>query len=583
MSEAQLMVVLRMGIAAYKQGGQHDVMKVIHNTAKRGKILPIKKLILIHRLGALRVAKNYTKGYSDVQAKVRDATSNDPWGPSGTQMNELAQMTYNQQEFVEIMEMLDKRLNDKGKNWRHVFKALTVLDYCLHAGSENVVLYFKDNIYIIKTLKEFQYIDEDMKDQGANVRQKAKDISNLLMDESRLRDQRRSRAHMRDRMVNGQPVGNDDDENENVRRRSQSVPPSRGPTNGQRRSRKEEDDLKKALELSKRSLEEENERHGRLTAEERDLAEALKLSKEEEAKRLKAIEDSNSRALFDDGTQLSGPTPTASNPFPLIDTSLGQQQSLHPQFTANPYWAQQQQQLASQQAQQQAEYEWMLQQQQQQQQQQAQLQAIQQQQQESWMRQQMLIQQQEQQQQALYQQQLQDQQQQQFFQPQIQPQPTGYGSNNPFALAAGTANFSSPAPPVPSFDFAPAASPAPQPQQYQPQQYQPQQYQPQQHPPRPQSQPSSFSTPQPPSPTTANTQANARRPNVITSNKHSELNSLFANRDDGQDTFGNIGALRYGSQAGALLSQSTGTNPFAKTNGASQQQQPRNDQPFFSI
>jgi len=46
--------------------------------------------------GALRVAKNYTKGYSDVQAKVREATSNDPWGPSGTQMNEIAQMTYNQ-------------------------------------------------------------------------------------------------------------------------------------------------------------------------------------------------------------------------------------------------------------------------------------------------------------------------------------------------------------------------------------------------------------------------------------------------------------------------------------------------------
>lgn len=46
--------------------------------------------------GIVRVAKNYTKGYSDVQAKVRDATSNDPWGPSGTQMNELAQLTYNQ-------------------------------------------------------------------------------------------------------------------------------------------------------------------------------------------------------------------------------------------------------------------------------------------------------------------------------------------------------------------------------------------------------------------------------------------------------------------------------------------------------
>ena len=99
--------------------------------------------------GALRVAKNYTKGYSDVQAKVREATSNDPWGPSGTQMNEIAQMTFNQcvsipcqprdlphwtwqrrNDFVEIMEMLDKRLNDKGKYWRHVFKVRVCSKSC---------------------------------------------------------------------------------------------------------------------------------------------------------------------------------------------------------------------------------------------------------------------------------------------------------------------------------------------------------------------------------------------------------------------------------------------------------------------
>jgi len=41
-------------------------------------------------------------------------------------MNEIAQMTYSQNEFVEVMEMLDKRLNDKGKNWRHVFKVSPV-------------------------------------------------------------------------------------------------------------------------------------------------------------------------------------------------------------------------------------------------------------------------------------------------------------------------------------------------------------------------------------------------------------------------------------------------------------------------
>ena len=151
--------------------------------------------------------------------------------------------------------MLDKRLNDKGKNWRHVFKvlssrlsgyidrvyefnlqSLTVLDYLLHAGSENVVIYFKDNLYIIKTLKEFQYLDEEGKDQGANVRQKAKDISNLLQDESRLRQERRSRAHMRDRMTGGSgAIEEEEFANENDRRRSRSLPAGR-------RSRPNDDD-----------------------------------------------------------------------------------------------------------------------------------------------------------------------------------------------------------------------------------------------------------------------------------------------------------------------------------------------------
>ena len=61
----------------------------------------------------VRSVKNVTKGYSSVQVKVRNgmtilsplvkkladaliaATSNDAWGPSGGEMTEIAQMTYN--------------------------------------------------------------------------------------------------------------------------------------------------------------------------------------------------------------------------------------------------------------------------------------------------------------------------------------------------------------------------------------------------------------------------------------------------------------------------------------------------------
>ena len=71
-------------------------------------------------------------------------------------------------DFYEIMDMLDKRLNDKGKNWRHVLKSLKVLDYCLHEGSELVVTWARKNVYVIKTLREFQHIDDDGRDVGQN-------------------------------------------------------------------------------------------------------------------------------------------------------------------------------------------------------------------------------------------------------------------------------------------------------------------------------------------------------------------------------------------------------------------------------
>ena len=76
---------------------------------------------------------------STFQVKVREATSNDPWGPSSTMMSEIADLTYNMVAFTEIMQMVWKRLNDHGKNWRHVYKALVLLEYLIKTGSEKVL------------------------------------------------------------------------------------------------------------------------------------------------------------------------------------------------------------------------------------------------------------------------------------------------------------------------------------------------------------------------------------------------------------------------------------------------------------
>lgn len=139
--------------------------------------------------GIRRNLKNIAHNYTDAQIKVREATSNDPWGPSSTLMSEVADLTYNVVAFTEIMQMIWKRLNDHGRNWRHVYKALVLLEYLIKTGSEKVADQCKENIFAIETLKDFQYVEEN-KDQGMNVREKAKALVTLLKDDERLRNER---------------------------------------------------------------------------------------------------------------------------------------------------------------------------------------------------------------------------------------------------------------------------------------------------------------------------------------------------------------------------------------------------------
>ncbi|CAN8030990.1 unnamed protein product [Ixodes persulcatus] len=139
--------------------------------------------------GIRRNVKNVVRNYSDAQVKVREATSNDPWGPPSTLMGEIADLSYNVVAFTEIMQMIWKRLNDHGKNWRHVYKALVLLEYLIKTGSEKVGQQCKENIFAIQTLKDFQHT-EDNKDQGVNVREKSKQLVALLKDDERLRAER---------------------------------------------------------------------------------------------------------------------------------------------------------------------------------------------------------------------------------------------------------------------------------------------------------------------------------------------------------------------------------------------------------
>ncbi|XP_067112186.1 epsin-1 [Osmerus mordax] len=145
-----------------------------------------------------RQLKNLVQNFSEAEVKVREATSNDPWGPSSSQMADISDLTYNVVACNEIMTMLWKRLKDD-KNWRHVHKSLTLLEYLLKTGSDRVLLKLTDNVYIVKALTEFRFTDKDGKDQGVNVREKAKVVLALMEDEEKLKEERESALKTREK------------------------------------------------------------------------------------------------------------------------------------------------------------------------------------------------------------------------------------------------------------------------------------------------------------------------------------------------------------------------------------------------
>ncbi|XP_022594740.1 clathrin interactor 1-like [Seriola dumerili] len=147
-------------------------------------------------------ATNVVMNYSEIESKVREATNDDPWGPSGQLMGEIAKSTFMYEQFPEVMNMLWTRmLKDNKKNWRRVYKALLLLAYLIRNGSERVVTSAREHIYDLRSLENYHFIDENGKDQGINVRQKVKEMVEFIQDDDRLREERKKAKKNKDKYI----------------------------------------------------------------------------------------------------------------------------------------------------------------------------------------------------------------------------------------------------------------------------------------------------------------------------------------------------------------------------------------------
>jgi len=131
--------------------------------------------------------------YSPFEIKIRDLTSNDPFaGNAQRARKEVAEATSNYENFLVTMRVIWERLNDTGKNWRHVYKGLQLLEYLMVYGAENVVLDAKNNLNRIKILRSFSYVDDhSFNDYGEGVRRLAERVLTTLASDEKLRTYRR--------------------------------------------------------------------------------------------------------------------------------------------------------------------------------------------------------------------------------------------------------------------------------------------------------------------------------------------------------------------------------------------------------
>ncbi|XP_037654773.1 clathrin interactor 1 isoform X3 [Choloepus didactylus] len=147
-------------------------------------------------------ATNVVMNYSEIESKVREATNDDPWGPSGQLMGDIAKATFMYEQFPELMNMLWSRmLKDNKKNWRRVYKSLLLLAYLIRNGSERVVTSAREHIYDLRSLENYHFVDEHGKDQGINIRQKVKELVEFAQDDDRLREERKKAKKNKDKYV----------------------------------------------------------------------------------------------------------------------------------------------------------------------------------------------------------------------------------------------------------------------------------------------------------------------------------------------------------------------------------------------
>ncbi|CAM6032115.1 unnamed protein product, partial [Sphagnum compactum] len=131
---------------------------------------------------------------------VYEALSSKNWGASSTLLNEIATESYDYEKFGTIMTIVWNSLDVDGHSWKQIFKALTLIEFLIKNGSERVIDASRDRLYKIRSLEVFNFYEGNV-DKGSGVREKSKQIIELLQSNDMIRSEREKARTLRNKFV----------------------------------------------------------------------------------------------------------------------------------------------------------------------------------------------------------------------------------------------------------------------------------------------------------------------------------------------------------------------------------------------
>jgi epsin len=141
---------------------------------------------------------NSYKPKTELEERVYEVLSHKNWGASGSLMNGLADDTYDYEKFSTITKLMWQAMDSRPAAWRVVFKSVGLLEHLVKNGSERCVDDARNHSHKLRSLNNFNYFEGTV-DRGSGVREKSKQIVEMLADSDRIREEREKAKTLRER------------------------------------------------------------------------------------------------------------------------------------------------------------------------------------------------------------------------------------------------------------------------------------------------------------------------------------------------------------------------------------------------